>query len=126
MKNIIATAVIFTLLTAGILISINYLNKSCKGLEKQVDNLEKEVDSDKWDEAYKSSLDFMKTYKKHSDIISMFVNHQEIDNLNNELWKLIQYIKAKNKDESQASIHVMKFLLSHITEMEKVDFQNIL
>lgn len=126
MKNIIATATIFIALLTGIFISLNYLNTSCKSLEKSVDVLEKQVNDDKWDEAYKASLDFMKKYKKHSDVISMFVNHQEIDNLNNELWKLTQYTKAKNKDESQASIHVIKFLLEHITEMEKVNFQNIL
>lgn len=54
------------------------------------------------------------------------VHHSEVDNMNNELWKLTQYTKFNNKEESLASVHVIKFLLKHIIEMERINITNIL
>lgn len=105
--------------------SINYLNNASMNLQKLNDKLEQSIKNDDWDEAYNISLDFTSKWRKHSKIIKVFVNHQEIDNVEMELWKLPQYVKEKTKDESLASVHVLKFLLYHISNLEKVNFQNI-
>ncbi|WP_278320462.1 DUF4363 family protein [Herbinix hemicellulosilytica] len=41
-------------------------------------------------------------------------------------YKLPQYIKEENKEEALASVHALKFLIDHISELEKVTIQNIL
>lgn len=105
--------------------SINYLNKTSLNLQKLNDAMEQYVTEDNWDKAYKASMSFANEWKKHSTIIKAFVNHQEIDNVELELWKLPQYIKEETKDEALASIHILKFLLSHISNLEKVNMQNI-
>lgn len=112
------------MLTA-IFFSINYLNKISTNLQKLNDQLEENITHDKWDESYKLSMDFTEKWEKYSKIIKVFVNHQEIDNVEMELWKLPQYVKEKSKDEALASVHVLKFLLSHIYNLEKVNVQNV-
>lgn len=107
------------------LFSINYLNKICLNLQAVNDSLEQSINADDWDKSYESSIDFTKKWEKHTKIIKIFVNHQEIDNVEMELWKLPQYVKQHTKDEALASVHVLKFLLNHITNMEKVNIQNI-
>lgn len=92
---------------------------------KMTDELETSITDDDWNKSYKTSLIFFDDWQKYSDKISIFVHHAEIDNINMELWKLTQYVKEKNKDESLASVHVLKFLLEHIANMEKVNLQNI-
>lgn len=61
----------------------------------------------------------------HSRKIKLFANHQEIDNIEITISKLPQYIKERTKDESLACINVLKFLLNHISELEKVKIQNV-
>lgn len=126
MKNIVSSFIIFFTLLISIFFSINYLNKSCTTLENLDSKLENQIESNSWEYAYGTSLKLMEDWDKYSKVISVFVNHAEIDNINSELWKLTQYVKCRNSDESLASVHTIKFYLRHITELEKVNIQNIL
>ncbi|KYN76626.1 hypothetical protein A0J52_13190 [Clostridium sporogenes] len=91
----------------------------------QCDELEELVSSESWEKAYGKSLELFNDWQDNHFVISMVINHSEIDNINNELWKLTQYVKCKSEDESLASIHVVKFLLEHIIKMEKMNIENI-
>ncbi|AVP60894.1 DUF4363 domain-containing protein [Clostridium botulinum] len=107
---------------------VNYsfkLNTTCKNFMNQCDELEELVSSESWEKAYGKSLELFNDWQDNHFVISMVINHSEIDNINNELWKLTQYVKCKSEDESLASIHVVKFLLEHIIKMEKINIENI-
>ena len=91
----------------------------------QCDELEELVSSESWEKAYGKSLELFNDWQDNHFVISMVINHSEIDNINNELWKLTQYVKCKSEDESLASIHVVKFLLEHIIKVEKINIENI-
>lgn len=125
MKSIVASFIIFIVMVISIFFSINYLNQVCTKLEGLDIQIERNIDNGDWTKAYDNSLKFLKQWDNYSKKISVFVDHEEIDNINNELWKLTQYTKVKNKDESLASNHVIKFFLDHIADMEKVNLQNI-
>lgn len=125
MKNIITSFVIFIAIMLSAIFSIRYLNGVCIKLEGLSMQIENNIQSNEWNKAYNNSLKFLNEWDKYSKKVSVFTHHAEIDNINNELWKLTQYTKEKNKDESLASAHVIKFYLKHIVEMEKVNLQNI-
>jgi hypothetical protein len=125
MRNVVISVVVFIAMLGAIFFSISYLNRITSNIEKINDELEQHITNDSWDKAYKLSLDFTSKWEKHSKVIKIFVNHQEIDNVEMELWKLPQYVKEKSKDEALASVHVLKFFLSHISNLEKVNLQNI-
>ena len=126
MKNVLYSFIIFIILLMSVFFSINYLNNACNSLEALDTSLETLIEGSSWDNAYDTSLQLMDNWDNYSKVITIFVNHAEIDNINNELWKLTQYTKFKNRDESMASVHTIKFYLGHIREMEKVNIQNIL
>lgn len=125
MKNIITSFSIFALLVVSIFFSIHYLNTSNGKLKVKTETLENSISDKKWDSAYNESLSLMNDWDKHSDIISLFTDHLEIDNVNSEIWKLTQYTKCKNLDESLASVHNIKFMLKHIKDLEKVNIKNV-
>lgn len=125
MKNILISFTVFVFMLAAIIFSIAYLNKITKNIQTINDNLETYITNEDWDNAYKASLEYTSVWEKHTKIIKAFVNHQEIDNVEIELWKLPQYVKEHSKDEALASVHVLKFLISHISNMEKINLQNI-
>lgn len=126
MKNTFISILIFILLLCTVSFSIKYLEKSCCEFETFDVRLEQYVEGEKWDEAYDLSLKFLGKWTANTHKIAFFINHSEIDNINNELWKLTQYTKCKNRDESLASIHAIKFFIIHILNMEKINMQNIL
>lgn len=105
--------------------SINYLNKVSQNLGSLNDEINQNINDGDWDKAYKTSMEFTDNWKDYSKKIKLFLNHQEIDNIEMELSKLPQYIQEMTKDEALASVHVLKFLLDHIAELEKIKIQNI-
>lgn len=125
MRNFAISIIIFLIVLLCIFFSINYLSRISSNLGKLNDELEEHITNDDWEKAYKTSMDVTQKWQKHSKIIKIFVNHQEIDNIELELWKLPQYVKEGTKDEALASVHVLKFLLAHIYNLEKVNIQNI-
>lgn len=126
MKNIIISFLVFIIMIAAMIFSINYLHKITSNMQALNDKIEQHISKGEWDKAYKASLEYTNIWEKHSKVIKAYVNHQEIDNVEMELWKLPQYIKEETKDEALASIHVLKFLISHISNLEKINLQNIL
>ncbi|WP_123054790.1 DUF4363 family protein [Clostridium sp. JN-1] len=125
MRNVIISFTLFICMLILNMFSVMYLNKVCNELQSLNSTIESQINSGSFDNAYNTSIEFLNKWDKYSNTISIFVDHAEIDNINNELWKLTQYTKCKNKDESLASAHVLKFFLEHIADMEKVNVQNI-
>lgn len=125
MKSVIISLAISVTMIISISFSINYLNKASQKLGKLNDEIVQNITDGNWDRAYTITMEFTETWKDYSKQIKLFLNHQEIDNIEIELRKLPQYIKEKTKDESLASTYVLKFLLEHIAELEKIKLQNI-
>lgn len=126
MKNIIISFAVFVVMICGIFFSLNYLENLCTKYVSLNDEMETLINSSNWDKAYKTSITFLDGWNKSANTISIFIDHSEIDNINNECFKLTQYIKNHNVDESQASVHLIKNYLKHIVNREKVNIQNIL
>lgn len=125
MKNVIISILLSGVMIIAISLSIKYLNKVSKNLGSINDDIELQISDEDWDKAYKSSIELKDKWKNYSKKIKLFSDHQEIDNIEMELWKLPQYIKENSKDEALATIHVLRFLLEHIAELEEIKMQNI-
>lgn len=125
MRNIVAAIIIFFIMFAFMCFSITYLNRITADIRRTNDSLEQYIKAEKWEKAYKTSTEVTKKWEEQSKVIKLFVNHQEIDNIEMELWKLPQYVKEETKDEALASVHVLKFFLNHISDLEKINIQNI-
>lgn len=124
-KKIYISFIVFIALIFAAFFSIKYLKFVCDKLTKLDSTVEEYVNNDNWQEANKASIECLESWKNYSDKISVFVNHAEIDNINMELYKLTQYVKTEDKEESLASINALKFLLEHIVNLEKINLQNI-
>lgn len=125
MKNVVISLIISAIMIVAMSFSIKYLNKVSQKLGRLNNDIEQQITDDNWDKAYKTSIEFTDKWNDYSKKIKLFSNHQEIDNIEMELRKLPQYIKEMTKDEALASVHVLKFLLDHIAELEKIKIHNI-
>lgn len=125
MRNVVLVLLISVIMIIAISFSIRYLNEVSQDLGKLSGEIERDIMDDNWDKAYKTTLEFTNKWEDYSRKIKLFANHQEIDNIEITISKLPQYIKERTKDESLACINVLKFLMNHISELEKVTIQNV-
>ncbi|MCY6958934.1 DUF4363 family protein [Clostridium brassicae] len=125
MKNVIASFTIFIFLIFSIVFSINYVEKTCNFYKIEASNLENVLINNDWENAYELSNTFLDNWKKDSKIIAIFVDHNHIDTVYTEALKLTQYTKCKDKSNSLASVHTLKFLMDDIVNFEKLTIQNI-
>lgn len=125
MKNLYISIALFILLNIFILCSINYLNGVCSDLVQVNDTITITINKNSWDEAEILAKKFKDDWLTHSKNLSIFVDHKEMDQINVELYKLIQYVHEKNSEEALASSNVINFFLGHIKQMEEITPQNI-
>jgi hypothetical protein len=125
MKNVVIALLIMIIMVISITFSLNYLNNTTDDLRGLNDEIEQYINDNNWDEAYKASIEYTQKWSDYSKTLKLFIDHQEMDQIEIELWKLPQYIKEQTKDDSLATVHVLKFLVDHISEIEKVNIQNI-
>ena len=125
MKNILVSVLIFLIMLFSINHSTNYLNTTCGKLIKSSDTMEDIILKENWSKGYKMSREILDEWKNEYRKLSVFVHHAQIDDINNEFLQLTQYIKCKDKTESLAKIHLIKFYLNNIIDQQKINIQNI-
>ncbi|WP_410506260.1 DUF4363 family protein [Haloimpatiens sp. FM7315] len=125
MKNVLTSFTLMFLLLITMSFSYKYLNNICDDLIDTNVKLEKIIEKENWKKGYEVSVDLYKKWDKEYSKLSVFIHHQNIDNINNELLQLTQFVKYKDKVQSLAKIHILKFYLKNILESEKINIQNI-
>jgi len=125
MKDVLISLILSVIMIFTISSSIKYLNTVSQNLSELNDEIEQNINDENWEEAYKITIEYTEKWQSYSKKIKLFLDHQEIDNIETELWQLPQYIKEKSKDEALASVYVLKYLLNHIADIEKIKIENI-
>jgi hypothetical protein len=125
MKNVLAAFSLFIIMIIGIFLSTNYINQKSDHLQDLNSTLENYITKEDYDNAYKLSIDYIAQWKKTSKVLTIYMHHEDLDHINNEVLKLTQYLKVKDKSESLATVHAMKYLIAHIMDHENVSISNI-
>lgn len=125
MKNVYIAFSIFIAMIIGIFFSINLINRRCDHLQSLNCVLESYILKENYKAAYTLSLDYIAQWKSDSKFLTIYIHHEDLDHVDNEVLKLTQYIKTRDKSEALATVHVMKYLIDHIKLHEKVSISNI-
>lgn len=125
MRSSIAAIVMFIIMILCMLFSINYLKNTTAELEYSNTKIEEALNSNSFENASKSLNEFKNIWGNYSHNISIFTNHNELDDINVQIEKLTQNIAYKNKMESLISTNTISNILEGINEMEKLNIQNL-
>lgn len=125
MKNMIWTSAIFLIMVILLFFASRYVTLTCDKMLEVTCEIEANIIDKNWDESYILSFELLNIYEGHVSNLTLFLNHFDFHNIYNEIIKLSQYAKCETKDESLASIHVLKALISEIKEMECISISNI-
>ncbi|ADL69695.1 conserved hypothetical protein [Thermoanaerobacterium thermosaccharolyticum DSM 571] len=127
MKYVVPLIVTITMLIIFVdITSYNYLYVSSSSIEKKLEAIEKDIESEKWSSAKSYVNDLEKTWGKVNSKWAILIEHREIDDIDMSLSKLKSFIDSKNKDLSLAELKTLKELYSHIPSNEKLTLENIL
>lgn len=125
MKKVILPFMLFLAMLVGLYYSTKYTNNTCDKLLEIAYETESSIAFEQWDNAYINSMTLLTSYEKDMSIVTLFLNHEELDIIYNESLKLTQYTKEEDKTHSLSSIHLVKSLIEGIKEGQKITLRNV-
>ncbi len=126
MKVFIVTTLMFLLVITGWFLAYTYLNNIYFELSDGFAMLSQTIEEQSWKSAIKQLSEINKQWEKNRERLNLFINHQEIHEIDLSLARAKQYIQQKEISTSLAEIEVLKKLIYMIKEDESLMLNNIL
>lgn len=126
MKNTIISSLIFFFILGSVLFFNSKLIDVCEKVTISSEKIENYLNKEDWNKSYEESLNLSDIIEKNYVSLSLYINHEQLDNLSKEILSLTQYIKAEDISNSLSSVHIIKVYTRHIEEIQKVNIGNIL
>lgn len=119
-------SVIFFILT---MTCVYYLNNSvinlCDSITIKAEDIELKITGGETEKAYYESLELLNSIEENNLITSLYLSHQEFDNLLNEAVKLSTYLVHEDETEAHTSLHLVKHNTDHIKKLQLPSLENI-
>ena len=123
MKRLIPAGIIFALVVLTYFLSTEYITKSCENTNEL---LQKSVEAYKENHtAEKETEKIKKFWQKEEKILSFFVNHEHIDEIEQAISTLNVYAKEKDNVLFYEYADTIKVLLHQIVEETKITTHSI-
>ncbi|AWK50810.1 hypothetical protein DIC82_07180 [Clostridium beijerinckii] len=123
-------AILSILLFLFTMICVCFLNNSilnlCNDIKTQAEDIEIKITGGELEEAYSKSLELLNSIQEKNLVTSIYLSHQEFDNLLNEAVKLSTYIIHEDVTEAHTSLHLLKHNIDHIRKLQMPNLENIL
>ena len=126
MKNAILSILLFLFTMTCVYFLNNSILNLCDDITKQAEDIELKITGGELEKAYSESLELLNSIEKKNFVTSIYLSHQEFDNLINEAVKLSTYILHEDESEAHASLHLLKFNTDHIKKLQIPTLENIL
>lgn len=122
-------AILSVLLFIFTMICVYYLNTSvinlCDNIKMQTEEIELKITNGEMEDAYYDSLELLNSIQKNNLITSIYLSHQEFDNLLNEALRLTTYLSHNDDTEAHTSLHLVKHNSEHLKKLQIPSLENI-
>jgi cAMP phosphodiesterase len=123
MKRLIPASIIFVIVIITYILSLNYITKSCESTNKLLD---KSVEAYKENHTAEKEAEKIKKYwQKEEKILSFFVNHDHIDQIEQAISTLNVYAKEKDNILFYEYADTIRVLLHQIVEETRITTHSI-
>lgn len=120
----ISLIIIFVFIIFSIYFNYN-IEKTSDNIVIGIEDIEMKIDENDWEGIQKDVDILRKKWGELANIWSVFVEHDELDNIQVSLLKANEYISMKNEVLIRAELSVLKYLVRHIYLKQKLEFGNI-
>jgi len=118
--TVVALALIFGIYT------VNTLSSNAEEIVCGFDDMEKAIEAEKWEDAEEYVVKARERWGEVKRWWPMVIDHQEIDNIDMAFARIDKYIAMRDRTMSYGELAVLRQMLEHIPDMEKVNLKNIL
>ena len=105
---------------------VKYLNKSALYLRSDIEYIQNAINNDNYNIASTQSKAAYNSWSEMKKIWNIFINHEEIDDIENSMIDLKERIEFQNKEECLVAIEKIKSELEHTVKRQELRIDNIL
>lgn len=126
MKQFSITIICIIVLVTGGIFEIKYLEKSSIYLSTDMDYIKSAINSDNFLLAKEQIDKSWQTWESLKNTWNMFIIHEEIDDIEEAMIELKEYINYENKEECIVAIEKVKRNLEHTVKRQELKIDNVL
>lgn len=126
MKRFIISVIILIAIIASSFSVPIYLKKTTTELISKIDEIQNYVDNDNLETAYTNINKFITLWEDKKDIITIFVNHSEMDSITYFTSKLPSLLKYNDKSEFSAELNHVKTIILSVYNDDIPNLKNII
>lgn len=125
MRTFIAVIITMLVIVAGWLFVCNSIDKHTLIFIESLDNISDTIKEENWNLVASEFSKMKNNWTKVRKLLSILLDHHEIDNIDLSMAKADQYIYAKNLPLSLGEIEVLRQLFTIVKESEALMLTNI-
>ena len=126
MKQVGVMIICIIIVAVSGICEIKYLNKSSIYLMSDIEYIKNAINNNNYDLASEQSKATYDSWVNIKKIWNIFINHEEIDDIENSMIDLKEYIEFENKEECLVAIEKIKSELDHTIKRQQLRIDNIL
>ena len=126
-KEFIICVIIIVLIILGNNITQDYTRNNIQDISTELEKLEEElvVEEINLENAKKHYYEINKKWKDVKNIMSYFIEHDELEKVETDLVGLNSFIDMKEEKEAVAELNRAIFVLKHIEDKNNLNLRNI-
>ncbi len=125
LKILTTIVVIFVLILCASYFTNYTLSKHAQSLEEKINIIGSNTRKDNWEAAESGLSAIEEEWPKVENTWAALLDHAEIDNIDESLKKVSEYVKARNVPLALAELAVLKQYIKHIPDKESFNLKNI-
>ncbi len=124
--RLLTTLAVILALVIGMGIWFNHsLQTSSGDLTRQIQLVSSTIRQEDWETAVKHSEKLEKLWKQKAKWWPVFLDHQEMDNIEFSLARVKEYVTSQDDALSLGQLSELKLMIEHIPRKEAVNLENI-
>lgn len=125
-KQISILLISLALLIFGGIWELKLLERTAYYLMGDVDSVRNAIENDNFDLAESNLKNLENTWENMEFTWNIFVNHERIDRLEDDINDVRSYIEAKDKEEAIKSTKTLNKTISEIIDKQKFTFEHVI
>lgn len=125
-KILLFMAAIIALIFGSSVFTNRLLSNHAQSLEEKIIKVEANTREQKWEAAQTELAAIEKEWPKVENTWTILLDHSEIDNIDESLSKVSEYVKAKSSSLALAELATLKRYVNHIPKKEAFSIKNVL
>lgn len=123
-KEIVITVIILIAIIALNFFVSNFIDKRFEHVIAEIEDIKPLIKDEKYDEAKEKLDELYEYWHKNENVLSFFVEHDELEKVVTELTSLDAYLELED-DSAYESLEKMAFIIKHIEEKDDIKLKNI-